>query len=312
VAGIPRDVSAFVAAGGMTRTSAPRSVGRTVAAVALYLSIGAAAGALDRPAGWAVAWGLQALLVVGSLSAMHEAAHGHLYRSPLPNRVSGILFAGAGLLNFSLYRAYHLRHHVEARTANDTEPRVEFASLARYLVTAPVLGAGFVLGMAYDTATTVLGRPPAYVRSPAQRRAVTVDAAVGLGLLAVLVALRPLALVTWWLAPLAVALVVVFPIVTLPEHYACDDDRDPLAHTRTVVSNPVFRFLYWNNNFHAEHHLCPSVPYHRAPELHAYLLGRQRHLERSYLGFQRSVVGDLRARHPGPATPAGRPHPSAR
>jgi len=33
--------------------------------------------------------------------------------------------------------------------------------------------------------------------------------------------------------------------------------------------NPLFRFLYWNMNYHVEHHMFPMVPYHALPELHA-------------------------------------------
>jgi fatty acid desaturase len=32
--------------------------------------------------------------------------------------------------------------------------------------------------------------------------------------------------------------------------------------------NPIFRFVYWNMNYHVEHHMFPMVPYHRLPELH--------------------------------------------
>ena len=33
--------------------------------------------------------------------------------------------------------------------------------------------------------------------------------------------------------------------------------------------NPVHRFLYWNMNYHTEHHMFPLVPYHQLPRLHA-------------------------------------------
>jgi len=36
-----------------------------------------------------------------------------------------------------------------------------------------------------------------------------------------------------------------------------------------VRMNPVFRFLYWNMNYHVEHHMFPMVPYHALPALHA-------------------------------------------
>jgi fatty acid desaturase len=44
---------------------------------------------------------------------------------------------------------------------------------------------------------------------------------------------------------------------------------DHRLNSRTVYMNPVFRFLYWNMNYHVEHHMFPMVPYHRLPDLHA-------------------------------------------
>ena len=29
---------------------------------------------------------------------------------------------------------------------------------------------------------------------------------------------------------------------------------------------PVHRYLYWNMNYHVEHHMFPLVPYHALPE----------------------------------------------
>jgi MocE subfamily Rieske [2Fe-2S] domain protein len=37
---------------------------------------------------------------------------------------------------------------------------------------------------------------------------------------------------------------------------------------RTVYMNPVNRYLYWNMNYHIEHHMFPLVPYHALPKLH--------------------------------------------
>jgi len=33
--------------------------------------------------------------------------------------------------------------------------------------------------------------------------------------------------------------------------------------------NPIHRYLYWNMNYHVEHHMFPLVPYHALPNLHA-------------------------------------------
>lgn len=43
---------------------------------------------------------------------------------------------------------------------------------------------------------------------------------------------------------------------------------DHRLNSRTVLINPVSRFIYWNMNYHVEHHMFPLVPYHRLPDLH--------------------------------------------
>jgi fatty acid desaturase len=43
---------------------------------------------------------------------------------------------------------------------------------------------------------------------------------------------------------------------------------DHRLNTRTVKMCLVNRFLYWNMNYHVEHHMFPMVPCHRLAELH--------------------------------------------
>jgi fatty acid desaturase len=47
-----------------------------------------------------------------------------------------------------------------------------------------------------------------------------------------------------------------------------EDVLDHRLNSRTVYMNPVMRFLYWNMNYHIEHHMFPMVPYHSLPALH--------------------------------------------
>jgi fatty acid desaturase len=47
-----------------------------------------------------------------------------------------------------------------------------------------------------------------------------------------------------------------------------DNVLDHRLNARSIYMNPVFRFLYWNMNYHVEHHMFPMVPYHRLPQLH--------------------------------------------
>lgn len=43
---------------------------------------------------------------------------------------------------------------------------------------------------------------------------------------------------------------------------------DHRLNSRTVYMNPINRFIYWNMNYHIEHHMFPLVPYHALPKLH--------------------------------------------
>ncbi len=62
-------------------------------------------------------------------------------------------------------------------------------------------------------------------------------------------------------------LMVVFG---LTQHAGLAEDvLDHRLNSRTVFMNPLFRFLYWNMNYHVEHHIFPTVPYHALPALHA-------------------------------------------
>ncbi len=73
-------------------------------------------------------------------------------------------------------------------------------------------------------------------------------------------------------------------LIGLPRMYGCwhmimtgllqhgglaENVLDHRLNSRTVYMNPVSRFLYWNMNYHVEHHMFPMVPYHALPKLHA-------------------------------------------
>jgi len=47
-----------------------------------------------------------------------------------------------------------------------------------------------------------------------------------------------------------------------------EDVLDHRLNCRTVYMNPVLRYLYWEMNYHVEHHMFPLVPYHALGHLH--------------------------------------------
>jgi fatty acid desaturase len=75
-----------------------------------------------------------------------------------------------------------------------------------------------------------------------------------------------------------------FMLIGLPRIYGCwhmymtgliqhgglaEDVIDHRLNSRTCYMNPISRWIYWNMNYHVEHHMFPMVPYHALPRLHA-------------------------------------------
>jgi fatty acid desaturase len=91
----------------------------------------------------------------------------------------------------------------------------------------------------------------------------------------------------------------------LAEHTGCTFDRNGLTNTRTMLTNAAVRLLMWNMPFHAEHHLYPSIPFHRLADAHAMLRGKLAVVEPR--GYVRWNLAFMRAaRKPeAPASAAG-------
>ena len=77
-----------------------------------------------------------------------------------------------------------------------------------------------------------------------------------------------------------------------------EDVLDHRLNCRTVYMNPIFRFLYWNMNYHVEHHMFPMVPYHALPKLHAAIRSDTATPYNGLLGAYREIIpAVLRQRH---------------
>ncbi len=62
----------------------------------------------------------------------------------------------------------------------------------------------------------------------------------------------------------------LMPVYGFTQHAGLAENvLDHRMNCRTVEMNAVNRFLYWNMNYHVEHHMFPLVPYHNLPRLHA-------------------------------------------
>lgn len=63
-------------------------------------------------------------------------------------------------------------------------------------------------------------------------------------------------------------------VYALTQHAGLAEDvLDHRPNTRTVYMNFINRFLYWEMNYHIEHHMFPMVPYHALGKLHQEIKG---------------------------------------
>ncbi len=61
----------------------------------------------------------------------------------------------------------------------------------------------------------------------------------------------------------------LMPIYGYTQHVGLAENvLDHRKNCRTVRMNLINRYLYWNMNYHIEHHMFPLVPYHNLPKLY--------------------------------------------
>jgi len=61
----------------------------------------------------------------------------------------------------------------------------------------------------------------------------------------------------------------LLPIYSLTQHAGLAENvLDHRLNCRTVYMNAIHRYLYWNMNYHVEHHMFPLVPFHALAKLH--------------------------------------------
>jgi fatty acid desaturase len=241
-----------------------RSAGHLATAWALYAA--AAVVAVHSPHWTATmaAWLCMAFVILGNGAIVHETLHGHLFNAAWANRLVGSVAGATVGLPWSAYRAYHLAHHQTSCTPDDPEgPPYRFTSRWFYAA-VPIGGPLFALTFVWWTIRTAVGSPPPFVRSSRQRRDIMFDGALSIAFYVGMVAVgvwnvRLLAAV--WLVPWLFAIVVLEPLVLIPEHYGAsmDEAAFSMTTTRTVQSNRLMRWFYWGNNFHTTHHIAPGV-----------------------------------------------------
>ncbi len=246
---------------------------------------------------------LPAMLLLGIAQAalfapIHETMHLTAFRSRRANAVAGWLAACPSMLNWHFYTSFHLAHHRHTQDpARDPELLVlPPSSLDAYLLR--ICAAPYWHTRARVVADCWCGDLSAhsYITERSAPKVVRSVRAMSLFMLAC-VALS-VALVGWW-APLVFWLgpqllgQPFLRLYLLTEHTLCTMDGNGLTNTRTTLTNALVRAVMWNMSYHTEHHLYPSIPFHRLPAAHIAIRDRLGVVQDGYARWHANFVRSI-------------------
>ncbi len=259
-------------------------------------------------------WLLPALLAHGVIlvhwfAPFHECSHGTAFRTAAMNRIVGWI-TGTGLFLIPVYFRYeHLAHHAHTQIAGDDPEMIPMAErLGGYLYYAT--GIPYFQSNLTTLMRMLLGRfnaverkfLPGRVRGRVVAQAWSMVLAYGT-LAAVSIWFDTMAVILYWLAPRMLG-EPVMRLIRMSEHTGCARVRHMLVNTRTVLTNPVVRWLNWNNAYHAEHHAIPTIPFHALGDLHRIMGPHFEEVRPGYVNTQMHLMengrkyGDARTGRP--------------
>ena len=265
--------------------------------LALHAGLVILCGALIgvQPGWWPLMLPVQGLLLVFLFTLEHECTHRTPFRSPALNdwvgRVCGFLI----LLPFEWFRYFHLAHHRFTNIPGRDPELAEDKPTTRRAWAWHVSGLPFWLANARLLMRLVIGREraeylPANALPRMKREARAMLALYALAALSLV--WSPLLL--WvWLVPVLIGQPFL-RLYLLAEHGDCPQVADMFENTRTTFTNRIVRFLAWNMPYHVEHHVYPSVPFHRLPDLHRLLRSELRVTANGYAEFTRAYLARRR------------------
>jgi len=184
------------------------------------------------------------LLAAASLHGIslftHEGVHGVLSRNPHWNRALSIACALPVLQNFSAYKVLHLDHHKHLGLVGDPDHYKNYTHW-NWLVFLMHWGRLLIGYPVYITAIPILG----FRQGNGEEKRWIVLEVVLLGLLIAGILFSPIPvsfLIHGWLIPMVIINTLV-NIRGMSQHTLLEYESDVIRGTRTILTNPVTRFL---------------------------------------------------------------------
>jgi fatty acid desaturase len=257
-----------------------REDGPAIRDTAIWLGVLTASGVAGALL-WGTWWCVPFFLVYGVLygsatdSRWHECGHGSAFKTPWMNDTVYQIASFLIMRNPVTWRWSHTRHHTDTViVGRDPEivvmrPPDLLRLILNFFGIIDVWHA--MVDMARNAAGVISESEKTFVPESEQPKAI---------LVARIWSAIYLVTLLW---AFYLGSILPFMLVGLPRLYGgwhhvmtgllqhgglADNVIDHRLNSRTVYMNPISRFIYWNMNYHVEHHMFPMVPYHALPRLH--------------------------------------------
>ena len=250
------------------------------------------------------------------INGFHELVHRSVFRTRWLNELFVRVFGFLGWYNHHFFRASHEAHHkYTLHEPDDLEVVLPVRmTLGGYLARAIVDVPGF-LHMLRGQVRRALGdsnpdrdrwTAALFPADDAEGRRRLVGWArillAGHGLVAAV------SLATgWWIVPVLVSLPNAYGrwlhlLLNETQHIGLvKETPDFRLCCRTILLNPFLRFLYWNMNYHTEHHMYAAVPCYNLGRLHRAIARDLPPCPRGIVATWRQIATVLRRQRTDPA-----------
>ncbi|APJ02555.1 fatty acid desaturase family protein [Silvanigrella aquatica] len=244
---------------------------------------------LDNLIIWILYFFFMGFMGISFLSFSHNCIHGFFFKSKFLRHAFGSINSIPLLVNYSIYNSSHIEHHKYTNMEEDVQQKVEITSLFKYLSYFPYLT--LFINHIKIGLFALLGKKLSYKRLESERKNIIINFFISfIWLLSsiILTLHYPLLIKVYWI-PLFIFHQLIF-LFRLSEHYGCNLTNNRWENSRSITSNFIVRFLMINNNFHAEHHFYPSIPFQNLHKLHLEIGKNFKYIESSYFKFHIHLI----------------------
>ena len=240
------------------------------------------------------------LVQVALFGPSHETMHQTAFASRRANAVVGWLAFCPSLQNAQFYAAFHVIHHRHTNIPGQ-DPELlapEPSTLPAYV--SRILGIPYWTMRLRVIADCWRGDLAAYPYINSQQRPGVIRSVRAMSLFVAGLAIAAAIVFGWrtpflyWIVPQLIGQPFLRAYL-ITEHTGCTLDHNGLTNTRTTRTNGLVRLLMWDMPYHAEHHLYPSIPFHRLADAHRQIAARLGYLQDGYvrwnLDYLRTLIG---------------------